>query len=83
MIRYEDERRGCAVPGYPCIGSSCVYKNVPHHYCDVCNTKNAPYHIYGCDYCKEHTEELLQDAFDELTISEKAKLLNIYLEEND
>ncbi len=81
MIKYKNECRDCVVPGYPCIGSLCRYINVPYHYCDECNIA-APYRIYGQDYCKEHTEEYLQEAFDELTISEKAKLLGIRLDEN-
>ena len=36
MITYEDECCGCAVPGYPCMGSACPNRNVPHMYCDNC-----------------------------------------------
>lgn len=35
-IRYEDECCGCAVPSYPCMGSACPNRNVPHLYCDKC-----------------------------------------------
>ena len=35
-IRYEDECCGCAVPGYPCLGSECPNRHVPHLYCDKC-----------------------------------------------
>lgn len=33
---YEDECCGCAVPSYPCMGSACPNRNVPHLYCDKC-----------------------------------------------
>lgn len=81
MIKYKNECRDCAVPGYPCIGSLCRYINVPYHYCDVCDS-DAPYRIDGRDYCKECVKVYLQVAFDELTISEKAKLLDIRMDEN-
>lgn len=36
MVKYENECCGCAVPAYPCMGSACPYRNVPHFYCDEC-----------------------------------------------
>ena len=39
MIKYEDQCCGCAVPGYPCLGSSCSYRHVPVIYCDVCGNE--------------------------------------------
>jgi hypothetical protein len=36
MIIYEDECCGCAVPGYPCMGSACPNRDVPHYICDEC-----------------------------------------------
>ena len=35
-IRYEDECCSCATENYPCMGSSCPNRNVPHLYCDKC-----------------------------------------------
>lgn len=36
MVTYENECCDCAVPGYPCIGSSCPNRHVKHYYCDEC-----------------------------------------------
>lgn len=36
MIIYENECCGCATPAYPCMGSACPNRNVPHFYCDKC-----------------------------------------------
>lgn len=33
---YEDECCGCATESYPCLGSSCSNRNVPHYDCDSC-----------------------------------------------
>lgn len=60
-----------------CIGESCRYKNVIVDYCDICGDENAEYQIDNEDYCKECLKEYLQEAFDELTLSEKASLLKI------
>ncbi|MBQ2395637.1 MAG: hypothetical protein II304_01175 [Bacteroidales bacterium] len=35
-IVMEDECCGCAVPAYPCLGSACPRRNIPHFYCDEC-----------------------------------------------
>lgn len=36
MIVYENECVGCAVESYPCMGSSCPRRKVPHFICDRC-----------------------------------------------
>lgn len=36
MITYENECCDCAVPGYPCLGSSCPNRHVKRYYCDEC-----------------------------------------------
>lgn len=33
---YSDDCCQCAVPAYPCMGSACPNRNVPHLYCDNC-----------------------------------------------
>lgn len=33
---YENECCDCAVPAYPCLGSACSNRHVPHLYCDKC-----------------------------------------------
>lgn len=36
MLRIENHCCDCAVPGYPCLGSSCPNRRVEVHYCDRC-----------------------------------------------
>ena len=80
MIKYENHCCDCAVPGYPCIGSSCPYVNVPVAYCDTCNNDiYAEYNIEGEHYCKKHAKEYLKEVFENLTISEQAEVLDISL----
>ncbi len=47
MITYEDECCGCAVPAYPCMGSACPNRNVPHLYCDKRDKEVEK--LYKCD----------------------------------
>ena len=60
MVRYEDHCCDCAVPGYPCRGSSCPYRNVPVYYCDDCGDEiEDVYDVDGEELC----EECLKDMF--------------------
>ena len=78
MIRYENHCCDCAVPGYPCIGNSCPYMNVPIYYCDGCSgDTRAEYEVEGEHYCKECAKKYLKEAFSDLTLSEQAEALNI------
>lgn len=78
MIKYENHCCGCAVPAYPCIGNSCPNINVPAYYCDICNNDTyAEYDIGSEHYCEEHAEEYLKEIFEELTVLEQAKILNV------
>lgn len=43
MVRFENQCCSCAVPAYPCLGSSCPNRNVP---------------VLICDKCKDEVEEL-------------------------
>ena len=80
MIRYENHCCDCAVPGYPCEGSSCPYIDVPVYYCDICGYSTpAEYDIEGGHYCKECVNKYLDEDFKNLTISEQAEILNINL----
>ena len=80
MIKYENQCCDCAVPGYPCEGSSCPYLSVPVYYCDTCNNDTyAEYEVEGEHYCREHAKEYLKDAFEDLALLEQAKTLNILL----
>lgn len=49
MIHYENECCGCAVPAYPCRGSSCPNRNVPHFYCDDCGNEFDPKELYDVE----------------------------------
>ena len=54
MLQYENECCGCDVPGYPCRGSSCPRRRVPHFYCDSCGEEAVLYEFEGeelCDVC--------------------------------
>ena len=78
MIKYENHCCDCAVPGYPCMGSSCPNVNIPVYYCDICNNNiYAEYDIEGEHYCEDCAEVCLKEAFEDLTLSEKAEVLGI------
>lgn len=80
MIKYENHCCGCAVPAYPCIGNACPNVNVPVYYCDICdNDIYAEYDIEGEHYCEKHAKEYLEERFEELSVSERAEILNISL----
>lgn len=64
----------------PCIGSSCPYHDVPVDYCDACGDEGAIYRIDGEDLCEDCAEERVKEIFDDMTLSEKAEVVNIDLE---
>lgn len=53
MVEYSDECCGCATDLYPCRGSSCPNRNVPHLICDKCG---------------QEFEELFSDGQEELCL---------------
>jgi len=58
MVRYEDQCCGCAVPGYPCRGSSCPNRDVPVYYCDKCGEElEEVYEVDGEELCEECLKE--------------------------
>ena len=61
MVRYENRCCGCAVPGYPCLGSSCPNRNVPVYYCDKCGDE-IDGDVYEVD-SEELCEDCLKDMF--------------------
>lgn len=78
MIRYENHCCDCAVPGYPCIGNSCPYVNVPVYYCDHCDDDAyAECDIEGEHYCKDCAKTYLKEVFDDLTLLEQAEALGV------
>lgn len=78
MIKYENQCCDCAVPGYPCIGDSCKYRNVPVYYCDECGNE-ADYEIDGEHYCDQHAKEYMRESWDDLSLDEQAEMLDIDL----
>ena len=62
MRQYENDCCDCAVPAYPCLGSSCPRRCVPHMYCDVCGDEADK--MYSCDeldICEDCIVEYLID----------------------
>lgn len=58
MVRIEDQCCDCAVPGYPCVGDACSYRNVEVHYCDSCDTElDEIYDVDGEELCEECLKE--------------------------
>ena len=56
MKRIKNDCCSCAVPGYPCMGTSCPLRNAEYYYCDKCGEEIDPDEIYevdGEDYCEE------------------------------
>lgn len=67
MIAYEDECCGCVSPGYPCIGETCINKNVKHLYCDKCN---ADVEVLFIVDDKEICEDCLLENFSAITLDD-------------
>lgn len=69
MIYYVNDCCGCAVPGYPCLGSGCSLRHSPRWKCDICGEddlyEDDMYEVDDdVDICKEcHRKE--QDEEDE------------------
>jgi hypothetical protein len=62
MIKYENQCKDCAVPGYPCRGSSCPERHVPVYYCDKCGAEIPDDEIYIVD-SEDLCEDCLKDMF--------------------
>lgn len=61
-MKYEvNECCDCAVPGYPCLGSSCSLRHVIKYKCDRCGadelTEDDVEHLYGEDVCLDCMEK--------------------------
>lgn len=61
MIRTENECVGCP-PEMGCLGSCCPNRDVPHYYCDKCDTEIGADEIYEVDGF-ELCEDCLKDRF--------------------
>lgn len=71
----------CVDCGLPCLENSCPYRNVSVYYCDECGEEGAEYRIDNDDLCGGCVEQRIKEAFNELTLSEKAKAVDINLNE--
>jgi len=60
MVKYENECCDCAVPAYPCLGSSCPNRHVPHYYCDECKDETNLYEFDGKELCIDCIEKKLE-----------------------
>ena len=61
MIKYENHCCDCAVPGYPCIGNSCPYIDIPVYYCDSCNDDTLAVCIIDANEHKMNIHESLKE----------------------
>lgn len=61
MVKYENECCGCATESYPCMGSACPNRNVPHFYCDKCGEDvEELLHYNGEQWCLDCIYESLE-----------------------
>lgn len=69
----------CVDCGLPCLGESCSYRNVSVDYCDRCGQEGTKYHIDGDDLCENCAEKRVREIFDDLSLFERAKAVDIEL----
>jgi hypothetical protein len=76
--RFESQCINC---GLHCIGLACPYYRVPVDYCEDCGDSDAKYRIDGEDLCEDCVKERLKEAFNDLTLFEQAKAVDVSLSE--
>ena len=65
MVRRENLCVGCAVPGYPCRGSSCPNLQVEVHYCDHCDEEiEEIFVVDGEELCEECLKNMFRKTED-------------------
>ena len=65
MVRRESHCVGCAVPGYPCLGSSCPNLKVEVHYCDHCDEEiEEIFVVDGEELCEECLKNMFRKTED-------------------
>lgn len=75
MIKYEDECVGCHEE-MGCAGNACIYRNVPHYYCDDCKRESEKlYGTYDNELCENCFSKLLDEEYASLCIDEKINKL--------
>jgi hypothetical protein len=58
MKKIENHCCDCAVPGYPCRGSSCPNRNVEVYHCDECGCElEEIYDVDGEELCESCLKE--------------------------
>ena len=60
MRKIENHCCGCAVPGYPCMGSSCPNRHVEVFYCDKCGEEIEDYKD-GPELCESCSDDGKED----------------------
>ena len=63
-IRCEDECVGCPSE-LGCLGDACIYRNVPHLYCDRCECEYEELYVLGDE---QVCEDCLKDNFETVTL---------------
>ena len=58
MLKIENDCVGCP-PERGCLGEACMYRNVPHYYCDECGDEFEPEELYDYDDTMVCTDCLL------------------------
>ena len=66
MKRIENECVGCTDVGLHCLGNSCPYRNVEHHYCDACGEEDELYDFDGEELCIECIKDILDKVWSPL-----------------
>lgn len=61
MIKYENECCGCATDNFPCRGSTCELRNVPHLICDTCGAEVEEGELYETENGQECAECALKN----------------------
>ena len=79
---YKIENR-CVDCGLPCLGNACSYRNVRVFYCDQCGEEGADYRIEEEDYCEDCAKKYIQEAFYDLSLTERAEALGIDIQSTD
>ena len=73
MIIRENHCVDCQLP---CLGNACSLVNVPVVVCDVCG-EHAEYRIDHQDLCERHAKEYIEEAWEGLSLLEKAQALEL------
>ena len=66
----------CVDCGLPCLGKFCPNHLRTNYYCNKCE-ECAKYQIEDNDYCESCANEYLQQIFNDLSIAQKTKILDL------